>query len=491
MHAEKPSSPTTIAPEEVDVVIVGGGLSGIGAAVHLQQQCPGKRYVLLESRDALGGTWDLFRYPGIRSDSDMHTLGFSFNPWPDAKAIADGPAIKRYINDTADKFSVTPHIRLSHRVTQAFWSDETQRWTITVQHGGNTLQFIAQFLFMGSGYYNYNAGHNPLFPNESDFKGEIIHPQFWPEELDYRDKNMVIIGSGATAVTLVPTLAKTAKHVTMLQRSPTYIVARPGKDRIANLLKSLLSDTLAYKITRKKNIWLSRFFNSRIQKNPGKAKKFLLKLTRKELPEGIDIKHFTPDYMPWDQRICLAPDGDFFSALRNGSASIVTGDIESFSSSGITLKSGHTLEADIIVKATGLELVTGGHVDIRVNNEPIHFGETVSYKGVMFSGVPNFVLVFGYTMASWTLKADLAALYFCRMINHLDRTGYSMACPPRPPQDLQIKPLLSFNSGYVQRAEAKLPKQGDRPPWVVHQDYLADRQVLLNEEIPDGVMVFK
>lgn len=477
--------------QTVDVVIVGGGLSGIGAAAHMGMKCAEKSYVVLEAREDLGGTWDLFRYPGIRSDSDMHTLGFSFKPWSDAKAIADGPSIKKYIKETADEYGITSRLRLGHTVISAQWSSERALWSVVARRrDGTEVEFECRFLFMGSGYYSYQQGYAPRFEGQEDFHGPIVHPQFWPQDLDYRNKRVVIIGSGATAITLVPEMSKQAAHVTMLQRSPSYVVARPGKDRIANFLRRNVSEGVSYGFTRWKNILLGRYFNHRARSKPESTAKLLQKWARKRLPEGYDMRHFTPSYKPWDQRICLAPDGDFFEAIQSGKASVETDHIERFTSTGIQLKSGKTLEADIIVTATGLKLVTGGEVDVKVDGQPIRFGDTLSYKGVMFSGVPNFVLVFGYTMASWTLKADLAAIYLCRLINHLDSINKSIALPPHPTEVMETRPLIDFTSGYVQRAVQELPKQGDRPPWLVHQDYLADRKVLLREPINDGVLQF-
>lgn len=479
--------------QTVDIVIVGAGLSGIGAAVHLGVQCPRKSYVVLEARDDLGGTWDLFRYPGIRSDSDMHTLGFSFKPWNDSKAIADGAAIKKYIQATADEYDVSPKVRLKHKVISAAWSSDSARWLVSAQApDDSTVQFESRLLFMGSGYYSYDQSYEAHFEGKKDFQGKIVHPQFWPEDLDYSNKRIVVIGSGATAVTLVPEMSKQAAHVTMLQRSPSYIVSRPGKDIIANFLRKYVSGSVSYKLTRWKNILLSRYMNARAHKKPDATAKVLLKWAQKRLPPDYDMRHFTPSYKPWDQRICLAPDGDFFAAISSGQASIETDHIERFTDSGILLKSGKTLEADIIVTATGLKMITGAEVDIKVDGNTVNFGDTLSYKGVMFSNVPNFILVFGYTMASWTLKADLAALYFCRLINYLDEHKADFALPYlADPDKMEKRPMLDFSSGYVQRATADLPKQGSEHPWLVRQDYLEDRKVLLREAIEDGVLQFR
>lgn len=478
--------------KSLDVVIVGAGLSGIGAAAHLGMKCPDKSYVVLEARDNMGGTWDLFRYPGIRSDSDMHTLGFSFYPWRDPKAIADGPAIKKYIKETADQFEITPKVKLNHKVTSAKWSSEKARWLVSADSAdGSTHEFECRYLFMGSGYYSYNQGHDPDFEGKENFKGQVVHPQFWPEDLDYKNKRVVVIGSGATAVTLVPEMSKEAAHVTMLQRSPTYIVARPGQDWLANFLRKF-SENLSYTVTRWKNILLGRYFNRRARKKPADTAQRLLKWAEERLPEGYDMRHLTPSYNPWDQRICLAPDGDFFEAISGGKASIETDHIDRFTENGILLKSGKTLEADVIITATGLQLLTGGHVNFEVDGKPIKFGEVFSYKGVMFSEVPNMVLVFGYTMSSWTLKADLAAIYFCRLINYMDEHRVDIAYPHLAEGDkMKKRPIIDFSSGYVVRAVQDMPKQGDKQPWLVNQDYLVDRKVLLHEAVEDGVLTFK
>ena len=478
--------------QPIDVVIVGAGLSGIGAAAHLGMQCPNRRYVVLEAREAVGGTWDLFRYPGIRSDSDMHTLGFSFNPWKEEDAIADGHKIRNYIAETADQFGITPNLRLGHKVVSAQWSNARARWRVTAQRrDGTQVVFDARFLFMGSGYYNYDQAHDPHFEGRESFKGRIVHPQFWPEGLDVRGKRVVVIGSGATAVTLIPSLAQDAAHVTMLQRSPTYIVARPARDWLANLLKRILPGNVGAHASRWKNVLLGRYFVNRSRKRPQQIMEFLLKLAKAELPAGYNMAHFTPRYNPWEQRVCLAPDGDFFQSIRENKASIVTDQIERFTAGGILLKSGQELPADIIVTATGLKMLTGANVNIAVDGKPLRFGEVVSYKGVMFSNVPNFSLVFGYTAASWTLKADLAAIYFCRMVKFMDEHGYDVARPYLANPDAMEKlPMLSLSAGYVQRSINDLPKQGPQHPWVIHQDYLMDRKILLRDPLEDGVLQF-
>jgi monooxygenase len=498
MMSSSPVSSTSNSPlrshelQQTDVVIVGAGLSGIGAAAHLGMQCPNRSYVVLEARDRVGGTWDLFRYPGIRSDSDMHTLGFSFNPWNEKDAIADGPKIRNYIAETAEQFGVTPHLRLGHKVIKARWASEQARWRVTARRSdGSEVVFESRFLFMGSGYYSYEQAHEPHFEGREEFKGHIVHPQFWPERLDVTGKRVVVIGSGATAVTLIPSLARQAAHVTMLQRSPTYIVARPARDWLANLLKKILPGNVGAHASRWKNVLLGRYFVNRSLKRPQRVMEFLLKLTKAELPDGYDMTHFTPRYNPWQQRVCLAPDGDFFQSIRENKASIVTDHIERFTADGIRLKSGQELPADVIVTATGLKLLTGADVDIAVDGRAIRFGEVFSYKGVMFSNVPNFSLVFGYTAASWTLKADLAAIYFCRLIKFMDEHHYDVATPYLADPDAMEKlPMLSLTAGYVQRSINDLPKQGPRHPWVVHQDYLMDRKILLRDPLQDGVLKF-
>ncbi len=403
-----------MSTEHFDVLIIGAGLSGVGAAVHLLKDCPGKTYAILEGREAIGGTWDLFRYPGIRSDSDMHTLGYDFKPWTEAKAIADGPSIRNYVRETADEHGVAGHIRFGHKVTSAAWDSETALWTVEAVHAatGKTKTFTTNFYFACSGYYSYAEGHRPDFENEAAFQGDIVHPQFWPEDLDYSGKKVVIIGSGATAVTLVPEMAKTAAHVTMLQRSPTYVVSRPAKDKVANALRAVLPDMWAYNLTRARNILFQRYFYHLTRTKPEKTKERILNMVREELGPDFDVEtHFTPAYNPWDQRLCLVPDSDLFHALRDGSASVATDHIDRFTETGIALKSGATLDADIIVVATGLKLEMLGGVKLTVDGATVDIGVTVTYRGAMFSGVPNLASVFGYINASWTLKADLISGY--------------------------------------------------------------------------------
>lgn len=474
-----------------DVLIVGAGLSGIGAAVHLQKECPGKTYAILEARNAIGGTWDLFRYPGIRSDSDMHTLGYVFKPWTAAKAIADGPSIRKYVREAATEYGVDEHIRFRTRVVDAAFSSETATWTVTVEQDGTQKTVTCAFLFMCSGYYNYDAGYTPDFAGMESFKGDILHPQKWDETYDYKDKRIVIIGSGATAVTLVPEMAKTAAHVTMLQRSPTYIVSRPAKDKIANFLRKIMPESWAYRIARWKNITLGRYFYKQTQKHPAKAKERLLEMAQTELGDGFDIaRDFTPSYNPWEQRLCLVPDSDLFEALKAGDASIKTGHIETFVAEGIKLTSGDVLEADIIITATGLDLQLFGGMGLSVDGVGKEPGDLVIYKGLMYSDVPNFANVFGYTNASWTLKADLTSHYVCRLLNHMDATGTDICVPRLREGDVEIKDMVPLKSGYFARAVDKLPREGTRMPWQQHHDYFADMKVLKQGDLEDGAMEF-
>jgi monooxygenase len=479
--------------EHFDVLIVGAGISGIGAACHLGQRCPDHRYAILEGRERIGGTWDLFRYPGIRSDSDMYTLGFSFAPWEHQEAIAEGPAILEYLHQTAQDHDVLRHIRFGHKVLRAAWSSTDARWTVDAEltATGETVTLTCSFLYMCSGYYDYQQGYAPSFPGQERFGGRIVHPQQWTPDIDYAGKRVVVIGSGATAVTLVPELAKQAAHVTMLQRSPTYILSRPRKDRAAIALRRFLPAQLAYDVTRWKNVMLALVFFQLSRRIPERVKKVLVQEVRRRLPAGYDVeKHFSPSYRPWDQRVCLVPDGDLFEALRSGRAEVVTDHIETFTETGIRLKSGTELPADIIVTATGLRVLILGRVEITVDDKRIDFTKTMSYRAMMFSGVPNLALAFGYTNASWTLKADLTAEYVCRLLQHMQRHGHQI-CVPRREDDVQEIPFLDFTSGYVQRALAELPKQGSRAPWKLRQNYVLDRMELRRVDVDDGVMQFR
>jgi cation diffusion facilitator CzcD-associated flavoprotein CzcO/acetyl esterase/lipase len=485
--AQRPSQ-----PEELDVLIVGAGLSGIGAAVHLQRDCPDKSFTMLEARDAIGGTWDLFRYPGIRSDSDMYTLGYEFKPWRAAKAIADGPSIRDYIRETAVEHGLHAHIRCQHRLLSADWSAAEGRWTVQLERGPQRqrLQMKPRFLLFCSGYYSYAQGHRPAFPGEAQFTGTLVHPQFWPAGLDHAGKQVVVIGSGATAVTLVPELARTAAHVTMLQRSPSYVVARPATDAIAEALQRWLPAGLAYRLVRAKNVLIGMYFYRMSRKYPRQVKRRLMKLVREALGPQFDVdKHFSPHYKPWDQRVCLVPDGDLFKSLRDGRASVVTDQIETFTPQGIQLRSGQELQADVIVTATGLQLDLLGGVQLSLGGVPVNLAELLVYKGMMFSGLPNLANTFGYTNASWTLKSDLTARYFCRLLRHMDRHGDTVFTPMRG-ADVLPEPFVDFSSGYVQRAAAMLPQQGDRKPWRLDQNYVLDLLAMRFGKVADGVMAF-
>lgn len=487
------------AEAPLDVLIVGAGLSGIGAAHHLQRRCPGKRYAIVEARDAIGGTWDLFRYPGIRSDSDMYTLGYGFKPWTDANSIAAGPTILNYIRETADEAGITPHIRFGHKVTSASWSSAEACWTVQLTRrqangGGDgaeeAISLRTRFLYLCSGYYRYDQGYRPSFEGEAEFKGTWVQPQFWPEGLDYSGKRVVVIGSGATAVTLVPAMAETAAHVTMLQRSPSYVVTRPAKDAIALSLRRWMPMGAAYKLVRWKNVLLGMFFFQLARRRPEKVKERILHFAQLQLGAQYDVKtHFTPRYKPWDQRLCLVPDGDLFRAIRQQRAAVVTDTIERFTASGIRLASGQELPADIVVVATGLQLHAMGGIKLVVDGRPVDPAQLMLYKGMMLSGVPNMVQTFGYTNASWTLKADLTAAYTCRLLRHMDRRGAAIAVPQRDPS-VATEPFLSFSSGYVQRAVSMLPKQGTTRPWRLYQNYLLDTLTIRFGRMADGVLQF-
>jgi len=484
------------AAEHFDVVIVGAGLSGVGAGVHLHEKCPGKTYAILENRASMGGTWDLFRYPGVRSDSDMHTLGYSFKPWLAEKSIADGPSILSYVKEAAAEYGVDKHIRYQHAVKSAAWSSADATWTVEAVRGdtGETVKFTCNFLYMCSGYYSYSNPFDAEFKGITSFKGQVVHPQFWPESLDYAGKKVIVIGSGATAMTVVPAMAQTAAHVTMLQRSPTYVVSRPAKDALANRLRKVLPEGLAYAITRWKNTTLQQIGFKRIRAQPDKIKTMLLDGVRKELGPDYDVDtHFTPRYNPWDQRLCLVPDSDLFAAIRSGKASVVTDHIDSFTAKGIKLKSGQELEADIIVTATGLNLEILGGVKFSRDGAPVDFSQTWSYKGMMYSGVPNMASVFGYINASWTLRADLLSEFVCRVLNHMDAKGVHQVTPMLRASDkeMQAKPWIEdFTAGYMQRGMHRFPKQGDREPWINPQNYSRDKKMFRTGAMDDGVLVF-
>ncbi|WP_294353929.1 NAD(P)/FAD-dependent oxidoreductase [uncultured Sphingomonas sp.] len=465
--------------EQFDVIIVGAGLSGVGAAYHLQKNCPDRTFAILEARAAIGGTWDLFRYPGIRSDSDMHTLGYDFRPWTQAKAIADGPSIREYIEDTAREHGIDRQIRFGHRVKSAAWSTADAAWTLEVEHDGAVRQLRCNFLYMCSGYYDYAKGHAPTFAGTEQFEGRIVHPQFWPGDLDYKDKKVVVIGSGATAVTLVPEMAKQAAHVTMLQRSPTYVVSRPAEDGLANRLRAMLPAKAAYGITRWKNVLFGMLFYNLARKRPARTKERLLGMVREHLGPDYDVEtHFTPRYNPWDQRLCLVPDADLFDTIKRGQASVVTDTIETFTRTGIRLMSGKEIAADVVVTATGLELALMGGATFSVDGAPVRLADTLQYKGMMFSDVPNLAFTFGYTNASWTLKADLVARYVCRLLNAMRRKKVRQATPRIGVAAIEPQPFADFSSGYIQRAIDNLPRQGNRKPWRLNQNYALDVMAL-------------
>ena len=482
--------------EHVDVLIVGAGISGISTACHLRERCPSKSFTILEARDAIGGTWDLFRYPGIRSDSDMFTLGYSFRPWEEPEAIAPGGKILDYIRATADAYDVSDEIRFAHRVVGAEWSSEEARWRVEVERsddGGSTetVPMTCWFLAGCTGYYRYDEGYRPEFPGSDRFAGPIIHPQRWPEDLDYAGKRIVVIGSGATAVTLVPALSETAAHVTQLQRSPGYVASLPAKDPVAIALRRRLPARAAYSLARAKNVamqWLSYRFSRRF---PRAMRKLLRKAAAAGLPPGYDVDtHFNPDYDPWDQRLCLIPDGDLFAAISSGRAEIVTDRIETFTETGIRLASGRDLEADIIITATGLQMLFFGGIDVVVDGREIDPAESVAYKGMMLSGVPNLSFAVGYTNASWTLKCDLVAKYVCRLINHMDEHGYAYCTPRAPGPDVELTPVLDLKAGYILRSLDELPKQGSRAPWRLKQNYPYDVAMLRWGAIEDEGMEF-
>jgi len=475
--------------EHLDVLIVGAGLSGIGAACQLRERQPRRTVAVLESREVSGGTWDLFRYPGIRSDSDMYTFGYRWRPWRNERALADGDAILDYLRDVASEYGVDKLIRYRHRVVGASWDSDTARWTVRAETPDGEVTLTASFLWNCGGYYDYDAGYTPDFPGIDDFRGPVIHPQHWPEDLDYAGKRVVVIGSGATAVTLLPAMvAGGAGHVTMLQRSPTYIVSMPGRDPLAERLRRL-PEKLRFPLLRWKNILVSVGIYQLSRKRPDVLRGFIRKNTVKQLPPEVDVDvHFKPTYDPWDQRLCLVPDGDLFRAIRKGSASVVTDTIETFTEKGIRLTSGEELEADIIVTATGLKLLAL-NAPLEVDGKPVKLPETMAYKAMMLSGIPNFAFTIGYTNASWTLKADLVSDYVCRLLDHLDRNGLRVATP-RPDPSVGERPLMDFSAGYVLRALDELPKQGDRAPWQLKQNYLTDVRKIRRDAIDDGVLTF-
>jgi cation diffusion facilitator CzcD-associated flavoprotein CzcO len=492
--------PTRILPSHVDVVVVGAGISGIGAAYHLRTMCPDRTFTILEARGDIGGTWDLFRYPGVRSDSDMHTLGYSFKPWTSERSIADGPSIMEYLRETVAEHDIARHIRFDRRVRRADWDSATSTWTLTVERlaGDSVLDtevMTCSFLFVCAGYYSYRSGHTPEFPGRERFRGRIVHPQDWPSDLDHSGQRVVVIGSGATAVTLVPAMADTAAHVTMLQRSPTYVVARPETDAVANTLRRFLPSRLAYRITRAKNTTMQQLVYRKTRTDPGTVRRKLLDGVRAAVGPDVDVdRHFTPSYDPWDQRLCLVPNGDLFTALRSGRASVVTDTIDTFTETGIALASGEHLDCDIIVTATGLELVNLGEIEVVVDGEPVDFANTFTYRGLAYSDVPNLVSTFGYINASWTLRADLTSTFVCRLLQHMRATGTDRVTPRlRPGEERMVRRpwIEDFSAGYMQRMMPMLPKQGDREPWTNPQRLSTDRKALKREPLDDGVLIFE
>jgi cation diffusion facilitator CzcD-associated flavoprotein CzcO len=476
--------------EHVDVLILGAGLSGIGAAVHLIKDRPGTSYLVLEQRERIGGTWDLFRYPGVRSDSDMYTLGYNFKPWNDTKILAEGSDIRGYVEQTAAEHGVIENIRFGRRIIAADWSTDQQRWTVTVQRGSRTETYTARFVIAATGYYSYESGYRPQFPGEERFTGRFVHPQDWPEDLDHAGKRVVVIGSGATAVTLVPAMAETAAHVTMVQRTPTYVVSLPSNDVVSATLRRVMPRKLVYKIARTRNIAVQRAFYMLSKSQPAVAKRVILAAAKRQLGD-VDIKHFTPPYNPWDQRLCVVPNGDLFKVLRNKRATVITDRIKTFTETGIELESGAEIGADIVVTATGLQVQLFGGAAFSVDGEAVQAHEHVLYKGVLMSGLPNFAMIIGYTNASWTLKADIAAKFIVRLLRHMDKKGYTQVVP-RPGHDVRSEASImgSLDSGYVRRADQVIPRQGTEDPWRNLNNYLQDAPVLKHSPLEDGHLRF-
>ena len=479
--------------DHVNVIIVGAGLSGVGAAAHLIKKSPNKTFTLLEGRASVGGTWDLFRYPGIRSDSDMHTLGYNFKPWTEAKAIADGPSIRKYVNETADEYDIRRHIRFDHKVQSASWDSAAGHWIVTsaLPDGSNT-SVTGDFLFMCGGYYSYDEPHRPEFRGESDYQGQVLHPQFWPEDLDYRGKRVVVIGSGATAMTMVPSMTQNGAKVTMVQRSPTYVVSRPAEDKIANLLRRWLPERWAYAITRLKNTTLSGYFYRQTRTQPERTNAQLPQIAPANLGEEMVKAHFTPSYNPWDQRMCLIPNGDLYQAINDGDATVVTGDIDTWTTTGLRMTDGTEIEADIIVTATGITLTVMSGIQFDLDGQTINFPDTFTYKGMMYSGIPNMAHTFGYINASWTLRADLTAEYVCRLLNHMDASNQRVVVPTLRPEDDNMPTrdwIEDFSAGYMRRMMHLFPKQGN-DPWCNTQNYKLDKKMIRRAPIEDGVLVF-
>ena len=480
--------------KKIDVLVVGAGLSGIGAGYHLQKKCPETSFLILEGRENIGGTWDLFKYPGIRSDSDMYTLGYNFKPWKEQKAIADAPSILKYLNETVEEFNLKSKIRFGKYVKKARWSSDSNQWTVDIEDKktGKFSQILCSFIFMCSGYYSYKEGYTPHFEGKENFKGDSIHPQKWDPSFDYSNKKIVVIGSGATAVTIVPEMAKTAKHVTMLQRSPTYVVAAPERDNLANKLRKYLPLKFTYWFIRWRNILRQQYYFRLCKKYPKGVKNVIIREVKKKLGNDFDVKtHFTPKYNPWDQRMCLVPDGDLFEQINQGKASVVTDHIKNFTENGILLKSGKELKADVIITATGLNLEMLSTVEFFIDNKSVDISKTVTYKGMMYSGIPNLASTFGYTNASWTLGADLTSEYVCRVINHMKRNNYDVVCP-KPNIGIEADPdYLNLTSGYIKRSLNIFPKQGKKAPWRNNQNYLIDIFQMKYGRIDDGEISFE
>ena len=480
---------------DFDVLIVGAGISGIGMAAHMEKMCPTRSYTIVERRENLGGTWDLFRYPGIRSDSDMHTLGFNFEPWKHEKSIADAPAILDYLERIVDERGIRKNMRFGHKVLSADWRSDEARWHVEAELAdGSTTRLTANFLYLGSGYYDYDEPYDPGF-NFAEFEGQVIHPQFWPEDLDYADKKVVVIGSGATAVTIVPAMAEKAGHVTMLQRTPTWMFSRPAKDALANFLRKILPEELAYRITRWKNIRLQDIGFKRAREKPEKVKEFLHKRIAKAFGgTEYDVAAFTPPYNPWDQRLCLVPDNDLFEAIRTGKASIETGRIARFVKGGVELEDGKLLPADIVITATGLKLAVAGKIALSQDGAPVDFAQRYYYKGCMFSNLPNLAVVFGYLNASWTLRADINSDYVCRLLNEMQAKGADVAVPVLSEADeakLEEDDIFDFSSGYIQRAKHIMPKNAVAYPWRLNQEYVLDRKRMASDPVDDGILALR
>ena len=488
--AEISTPPTT---DHVDVLIVGAGISGIGAAYHLKTRLPGKKFAILEAREAIGGTWDLFRYPGIRSDSDLHTFGYEFKPWTSDNAIAGADEILDYLHETVEENALSPHIRVGHKIVSADWSSTDGLWTVRGERvgTGETFELTCYVLFSAAGYYDYSAGYAPEFEGSGSFAGTIVHPQHWPEDLDYTGKRVVVIGSGATAVTLIPAMADEAAHVTMLQRSPSYVMPLPAKDPIANGLRRVLPARMAYGLTRRINIARQRLIYELSMRHPRLVRRLIRALTKLQLPAGYEVDtHFKPRYNPWEQRMCAVPNGDLFQSIRHGKASVVTDRIARLTEGGILLESGTELPADIIVTATGLKLLAFGGISLTVDGQAVALNQTVAYKSMMLSGVPNFAFAVGYTNSSWTLKVDLVCEHLCRMLARMDAFGHDTVTPVLDETAIDRRPLLDFQAGYVRRAVDRFPSQGSHGPWTVQMSYKADRARLRKGPVEDPALRF-